>query len=92
MLLTELNLQPGSVIHVQDSRLVTGKNGSSPEMTKFVRKDFRESREAHASFLKMTSNDEDDLDSRELSRGVKEETKISETFLKNSVSQIEIIL
>jgi len=61
-LLHEVGVQPGSVIHVQDSRLIKSNTSMSfsssdskttKEIAQFVRKDFTSSRTARASFLAM---------------------------------------
>ena len=50
--LAQLQIQPGQIIHLQDSRLQKKekKEEGKKDMTQFVRKDFAKSREARASF------------------------------------------
>ena len=100
-LLSELSLFPGSILHVQDSRLITNtkdttSNKELKDVKEFVRADFKTSRSARAS---MISDAEDQIIS---TSSPQEKAKhqsstnvsslLSKTFLEESISQIDIIL
>ena len=78
-LLSELHLLPGGVIHVQDSRLISGSKQTTKkqlkDVSKFVREDFKSSRSARASMISnssFNSHNSDKNQSEEDKQNIKE--------------------